>query len=169
MGDFDIDAMRRDQEAGTKEPWHYVAYRSADGSELLAHAVEAGNREILWADADEWPEDQADMRRIARVPDMEAEIERLTARVAELEASLVKAGQVASEIARIAKGLTKAQARALEDLGGHRWARSDLRPSTRKALLGLGLIGYCHLDPWLSRTPLGRLVAAKLPKERDNA
>ena len=53
--------------------------------------------------------------------DMEAEIERLTARVAELEASLVKAGQVASEIARIAKGLTKAQARAHEDLGGHRW------------------------------------------------
>jgi hypothetical protein len=91
---FDIEKMRQDREIGTPGPWMAGHFSNDDvacncrsilgehgGFGALAimevdnglHISEGGN------DAPDLVQSQANARRIASVPDMEAEIERLTA------------------------------------------------------------------------------------------
>lgn len=81
MSGFDLEAMRADAAAGTKGPWRYEPVLSFRGDEILGHAVMGANagHELLYWDADDDPSQAADARRMGRVTDMEAEIERLRA------------------------------------------------------------------------------------------
>jgi len=74
---FDIEAMRANRDAGTPGPWG-LDYTGGD-TKLLA------GRETLMCDMTYYPwcpENQSDWLRIALVPSMEAQIERLTADLA---------------------------------------------------------------------------------------
>jgi len=89
---FNIEAMRRNRDAGTQAPWQLIPTGSHDGWNGwgLANQPSGFMRGFTSVIADiRGPQDNtnraSDARRIASVPSMEAEIERLTARVAELE------------------------------------------------------------------------------------
>jgi len=88
---FNIEAMRRNRDAGTQAPWQLIPTGSHDGWNGwgLANQPNGFMRGYTSVIADiRGPQDNtnraSDASRIASVPSMEAEIERLTARVAEL-------------------------------------------------------------------------------------
>lgn len=98
---FDLEAMRRDREAGTKGPWRAFIDDSGgnrwSGWPLSVESVNEEDKTVVRTGG-QWPyewdaktsqlEAAANARRIARVPDMEAEIDRLTAENAALRAKL---------------------------------------------------------------------------------
>lgn len=74
---FDIEAMRANRDAGT--PGHWTITYTGGNTNLMA------GRENMMCDETYYPwcpENQNDWLRIASVPAMEAEIERLTAELA---------------------------------------------------------------------------------------
>ena len=83
---FDIEAMRADRDAGTPGPWDAALERGCHG--IIGRTLpEGGANFVAMVGNDEVTEDReperfANARRIASVPDMEAEIERLTADLA---------------------------------------------------------------------------------------
>ena len=91
---FDIEAMRRNRDAGTPGEWFVAGVRvKMDKQQWLAISRydEANKRDENICCVGYDPKTglgSVDARRIASVPSMEAEIERLTARVAELEGAL---------------------------------------------------------------------------------
>lgn len=84
MTPADIAAMGADMDAGTDGPWAFEIDED-NGRPRVESAqkliTEVGNAESLWDAGDEW---EANARRIARVPAMEAHILALEAEVAAL-------------------------------------------------------------------------------------
>ena len=81
----DVDQMRRDMEAGTPGPWEFANSESPCGQEWYGCGVTApGYTEFLWL------EHLAEVdiplaRRIARVPQLEAEVLRLRSLIGQAE------------------------------------------------------------------------------------
>ena len=97
---FDIEAMRRNRDAGTPGPWSVFINDAGDawtGWPISINCDVIDDKTIVRTGG-MWPYDWdaktsqheacANAARIASVPSLEAEIERLTARVAELEGAL---------------------------------------------------------------------------------
>jgi len=92
MADFDIEAMRANRDAGTPGTWDAALERGCHG--VIAHTLPQGGANfvaLIGNDAiksEREPERFANARRIASVPAMEAEIERLTASLAQAVGAL---------------------------------------------------------------------------------
>ena len=92
MADFDIEAMRANRDAGTPGPWAAALERGCHG--VIAHTLPQGGANfvaLISNDAiksEREPERFANARRVASVPAMEAEIERLTASLAQVVGAL---------------------------------------------------------------------------------
>jgi len=97
---FDIEAMRRNRDAGTPGPWSVFINDAGDawtGWPISINCDVIDDKTIVRTGG-MWPYDWdaktsqheacANAAHIASIPSMEAEIERLTARVAELEGAI---------------------------------------------------------------------------------
>jgi hypothetical protein len=161
---FDIEAMRRDREAGTPGPWRVFIDDSGGrwvGWPLSIEADSITDKSIV-RPGGHWPyewdaktsqhEAVANACRIARVPAMEAEIERLRGEVADylpmLDAAEFNASIMAAEIEHLTALLAEAKAEGARKWGP--WQEGPIPPGDDPVYMQRRL----RCGRWQHRLPL---------------